>query len=256
VGPRLEENKAKIATQSEIIEFVLNFFNTTHDLEGLNFLITAGPSREMVDTVRFISNASSGKMGMAFAQSILYRGGKVTIIYGPGTAIPPSNATVVNVISAQDFVDTVQRELNNSKYDILISAAAIGDFTPIETADDKISSSQAELVIKLTRTPKVLDLAREMDSELYIVAFKAETTTEEHMIDKAYDRLQSGDVDLIIANNVSAENTDRGFASDTNEVFVIDKEKQITHIPLASKLEIANKILDIILPKFNEKKGI
>ena len=119
----------------------------------------------------------------------------------------------------------------------------------MDVQDDKISSSQDELVIRLTRTPKLLDAARGSDPDLFIVAFKAETTTEEHLMEKAYDRLIAGNLDLIVANDVSQANKDRGFAADTNEVFVIDRDNQITHLPLASKREIAGKILDIILEK-------
>lgn len=253
IGPKIIENKAKIASQDEIIAFILSFF-TTKDLKGLSFIVTAGPSREFVDTVRYISNPSTGKMGLAFAQEILNRGGSVTLIHGPTILSPPIGADVINVVSANDFVQAIRQELGKKQYHVLISAAAIGDFTPIETKNEKISSTQQELLIKLTRTPKVLDTAREMDKNMFIVAFKAETVDEETLIKKAYDRLLTASADLIVANDVSGNLKDRGFMSETNNVFLIDKEKQITHLPTASKNQIASKILDIVLTKLQKGK--
>jgi phosphopantothenoylcysteine decarboxylase/phosphopantothenate--cysteine ligase len=203
IDPRLNENKAKIASQEDIVNFVIQFLTKQKDLSNLSFLVTAGPSREMIDTVRFISNPSTGKMGIAFAQEILYRGGYVTIINGPGFVSTPMGAKVINVISAKDFVEAIKTELYLKHYDVLISAAAIGDFMPIETKSEKISSNQNELVIHLMRTPKLIDTARELQKELFIVAFKAETVETEQIIEKAYDRLKSAVANLIIANDVS-----------------------------------------------------
>jgi len=255
IGPRIEENKAKIATQEEIVQYILNFFTKPKDFAGKNVIITAGPSREFIDSVRFISNSSSGKMGMAFAAELLARGAKVTVLRGPGAVDAPSGASVLDVISAQQFVDTIQTELTKNKYDILISAAAIGDFTPLDTTNEKISSSKEELIVKLKRTPKVLDTARALDKNLFIVAFKAETASEEKMLEKAIDRLQSASANLIVANNVLASNKDKGFQADTNEVFVIDEAKKIIHLNIAPKRVIAAQILDIIHQKLvNLKK--
>lgn len=254
IGPRIEENKAKIASQEEIVQYIINFFTKPKDFAGKNVIITAGPSREFIDSVRFISNSSSGKMGMAFAAELLARGAKVTILRGPGAVEAPSGATVVDVVSAQQFVDTIKTELVKSKYDILISAAAIGDFTPLDTTNEKISSAKEELTVHLKRTPKVLDTARAIDKNLFIVAFKAETASEEKMIEKAIERLQSAAANLIVANNVIATNKDRGFQSDTNDVFVIDETKKILHLNLAPKRVIAAQILDIIKQKMENYK--
>jgi phosphopantothenoylcysteine decarboxylase/phosphopantothenate--cysteine ligase len=254
IGPRIEENKAKIASQEEIVQYILNFFTKPKDFAGKNVIITAGPSREFIDSVRFISNSSSGKMGMAFAAELLARGAKVTVLRGPGAVEAPHGATVLNVVSAQQYVDIIQTELTKTKYNILISAAAIGDFTPLDTTNEKISSSKEELVVRLKRTPKVLDTARAIDKDIFIVAFKAETATEEKMIEKAIDRLQSASANLIVANNVLASNKDRGFQSDTNDVFVIDEEKKIIHLKVAPKRVIAAQVLDIIQQKLGKLK--
>ncbi|MHA1721131.1 MAG: bifunctional phosphopantothenoylcysteine decarboxylase/phosphopantothenate--cysteine ligase CoaBC [Promethearchaeota archaeon] len=250
INPRIEENKAKIATVEEVSSFVLGFFSSKKDLEGKRFLITAGPSREWIDNIRFLSNPSSGKTGIAFAKEIIDRGGEITLIYGPGTEKSPFGADIIHVNSALDFIEALKTSMNNRHYDVLISTAAIADFTPNKKIDGKISSDKKELQINLNSTPKLIKLARSLDEKLLIVAFKAENNfNEEELIEKAYNRLKSANSDLIVANNVGIKNRNTGFRSDTNEVFVIDGEKHVIHIENSTKLEIASKILDIIAKK-------
>ena len=253
LGPRLEENKAKIASTEEVVDYVVDFLGTKKTLVGKKFLITAGASREMIDRVRFISNPSTGKMGMAFGEEILAQGGEVTIIAGKFSVDTPVGSKFIEVTSADDFVEVITTEIQVNHYDVLISAAALADFTPIKKEEKKISSNNAAMQINLKSTPKLIKKARELQKDLFILAFKAETDLEgDALIDKAYSRLKDADTDLIVANNVHQDNTGRGFASDTNEVYVIDKTKKVSHLQLASKRIIAAQILDIVAKKLEK----
>jgi phosphopantothenoylcysteine decarboxylase/phosphopantothenate--cysteine ligase len=255
INPRVEENKAKIASQTAIVDYVINFLQKPQDLKDISFLITAGPSREAIDRVRFISNPSTGKMGIAFAEQALERGAKVTLLLGPTSILAPKNARIINVVSAEDFANSAKAELTQNKYDILISAAAIGDFMPVQKEEKKISSDDGNLIVELKRTPKLLEVSRQVDKKIFIVAFKAETDFAENaLIEKAHQRLMSAAANLIIANNVNASNEGRGFGTDTNEVYIIAKDKSVTHLPLAGKNEIANLCLDKIIEEW--KKSI
>ncbi len=252
LNPRIEENKAKIATVEDVSSYILTFFSKKKDLKGKNFLITAGPSREWIDNIRFLSNPSSGKTGIAFAKDIIERGGEVTLIYGPGTEQTPIGAKIIHVNGATDFIEALKNTMAKNQFDVLISTAAIADFTinPKDKIDGKISSDKNKLQLNLVSTPKLINLARSLSEKLFIIAFKAENNLEkEELIEKAFSRLNSANTNLIVANNVSSKNQKTGFRSDTNEVFVIDKDRIITHLELASKQEIASNILDIILKR-------
>ena len=139
-----------------------------------------------------------------------------------------------------------------NQFDVLISTAAIADFTinPKDKFDGKISSDKKGLQLNLVSTPKLINQARSLSEKLFIIAFKAENNLEkEELIEKAYNRLKSANTNLIVANNVSSKNKKTGFRIDTNEVFVIDKDRVIIHLELASKQEIASNILDIIVKR-------
>ncbi|MCP4761222.1 MAG: bifunctional phosphopantothenoylcysteine decarboxylase/phosphopantothenate--cysteine ligase CoaBC, partial [archaeon] len=189
--PRVVERKAKIAETEEIIDFIIDKLVVDKDLLGLKFLITAGPGREYIDRVRYISNPSSGRMGMEIASEIIMRGGRVTIISGTGTAIPPLSANVLPVVSANDFLNAIHDQLSKNKFNVFISAAAISDFTPIKKREEKVSSSNEKIGLELKATPKIIDAARKADNDLFIVAFKAETNlNKEELVEKAYNRLK------------------------------------------------------------------
>ena len=245
--PRVVENKAKIADNNEIISFIINKLSLKQDLKGLNFLITAGPAREYIDSVRFITNPSSGHMGIEITKEITARGGKCTLVYGPGNVIPPASIQVLNVTSADDFLKKITTQLDNNTYECFISAAAISDFTPKEgKIEGKINSSKGNLILELKPTPKIIDAVRKKNKEIILVAFKAQTDElGDELIDKAFTRLVSAKADLIVANNVSSKNG--GFQSEINEVYIIDKDKNYEFISLTSKREIAAKLIDHIL---------
>jgi len=259
LGPRIEENKAKIEHVDEIVTAVVKILKThpTQDLEGKRILITAGPTREYIDGVRFITNPSTGRMGIAIAREAILRGAEeVTIVYGPGTAELPQNENVkiIHVTSAEEMNDAVKTELKKDSYDAFVCSAAIADYTPVERKDHKIRSQAPDgLTVQLKSTDKCIEVARNADSEVSICAFKAEyNVPKDDLIENAYKGLQKYKADLIIANDVGKENI--GFQHKTNEVYMIDKEKKIEHLPLDDKNLIATKIINEIVKKVREKK--
>jgi len=253
LGPRISEGKAKIARVDDIIQRVIDLVHPVKELEGKRFLITAGPSKEPLDSVRFLTNWSSGRQGIELAKEVKARGGDVLLVYGQGTTKVPAYIETSSVITTEDFLNVVKEELSKNSYDFFISAAAISDYTPIRRLKGKISTDERkELILNLKLTPKIIDIARETDKNVFIVAFKAETkVSKEELIERAYQRLIKSDVDLIVANDVGRD--ERGFGTKTNEVFIIDKDKNIIHVPLNTKRYIASKIIDVSLEIFRLK---
>ncbi len=253
LGPRISEGKAKIARVDDIIQRVIDLVHPVKELEGKKFLITAGPSKEPLDTVRYLTNWSSGRQGIELAKEVKVRGGDVLLVYGQGTTKVPAYIETRSVITTEDFLNVVKEELSKNSYDFFISAAAISDYTPIRRLKGKISTDERkELILNLKLTPKIIDIARETDKNVFIVAFKAETkVSKEELIERAYQRLIKSDVDLIVANDVGLK--ERGFVSKTNEVYIIDKEKNITHVELNTKRYVASKIIDVAIENFRIK---
>jgi len=253
LGPRISEGKAKIARVDDIIQRVIDLLVTEKDLKGKKFLITGGPTREYIDEIRYISNDSSGLMGVELAKEVKVRGGEVLLLYGKGTAKVPAYVETINACSTQDFLDKVKEELSKNDYDFFISAAAISDYTPKECLGGKISSdANQELNLGLKLTPKIIDIARETNNNVFVVAFKAETkVSKDELIERAYQRLLKSDVDLIVANDVGLE--ERGFGTKTNEVYIIDKEKNVTHVDLNTKRYVASKIIDAAIENYRVK---
>jgi len=247
LGPRISEGKAKIARIDDIIDRVLDLLITQKDLEGKKILITAGPSREAIDSVRFVSNKSSGRMGIELAKEASARGADVLLIAGECMVKLPDYINTKHVVSADDFIKAVKDEISYNNYDIFISAAAVSDYKPTECIEGKISSDNVEeLQVNMKLTPKIINVARKKDYNLFIVAFKAETNvSKSELIERAYNRLVKSEVDLIVANDIGRE--DIGFNSKYNEVFIIDKKKHITHVERNTKRFIASKIIDTAL---------
>jgi phosphopantothenoylcysteine decarboxylase/phosphopantothenate--cysteine ligase len=255
IGPQLSEGKAKIALTEDIVNRVKDILIGKPDLAGSNVLLTVGATREYFDRVRFVSNPSSGKMGISIAEEVIARGGSVTIIATGGiTAVPPasSKARVVEVETTQQLLDAVLEELRANDYDMFISAAAVADFTPVEFFDEKVSSATDELVLHLKPTPKIIKEVRAEFPDLFVVAFKAEVpASEADLVEKAYATLQAAQADLIVANDVGRPDT--GFSVPTNEVYIVDRDRNVVHEPLASKRLIATKIVDRIVELLKKK---
>jgi len=250
LGPRISEGKAKIAKVGDIIDRVIDLLITKKDLEGKRILITAGPSREAIDNVRYLSNKSSGRMGIEIAKEASARGADVLLVAGECMVKIPEYIKTIHVESADDFTKVIKDEISYNNYDFFISAAAISDYKPVELIEGKISSDKVnQLNVNMKLTPKILDIARRKDYNLFIIAFKAETNvSRSELIDRAYDRLLKSESDLIVANDVGRE--DIGFNSKDNEVYIINKEKHITHIEKHTKRYVASKIIDVALENY------
>jgi phosphopantothenoylcysteine decarboxylase/phosphopantothenate--cysteine ligase len=254
LGPRISEGKAKIAKIDDVIDRVIDLLITTKDLKDKRVLITAGPTREAIDSVRFVSNRSSGRMGIELAKEASARGAEVLLIAGECLVKIPEYINTVNVVSTEDFIKSVKDELSYKDYDFFISAAAISDYKPIECIEGKISSETTqELQVNMRLTPKIIDVARKTNYNTFIVGFKAETNvSRSELIERAYKRLLKSEIDLIVANDIGRE--DIGFESKDNEVYIIDKNKRITHVKKNTKRYIASKIIDVALEAYKTRK--
>jgi len=207
----------------------------------MKVLITLGPTQEPIDSVRYITNASSGKMGSALAKEAIVRGYGTTIVSGPVNLKLPDRAKILPVRTANEMIETSLDELKRN-YDIVISTAAIADYSP-EVQRGKIKSNTKDLKIILRPNPKLTRLVRENFPDIFIVAFKAEyNVSEDKLIESARLKLEKEKLNLVIANDIKKS----GFGSDTTEIYLINKEKDITYIPLNSKDNIAKDIWEII----------
>ncbi len=235
-----EEGPGRLADIPVIVETVKAHF-AARDLEGRRVLVTAGPTREPIDPVRFLSNRSSGKMGYALADAAKRRGAKVTLISGPTSLPIPAGVDLTRITTAQEMHEAVMRTAAN--HQIVIKAAAVADFSPAAVAEQKIKKGHRdEISITLRKTPDILASLARMKPRPFIVAFAAETESVE---DNARDKLREKDADLIVANDVSDASI--GFDADQNEVVIIARDGSTTHLEKAPKVAIANRILDVVV---------
>ncbi len=243
--PLFEEGKAKIPDTEEIVAAVVKKLTKPRDLEGKRILITAGPTRAYIDAFRYITNPSSGKMGVAIAEDAIERGADVTLVYGPTTASPPAEAKVVKIETTEEMLNAVVGELKTRKYDVAILSAAASDWGPVDRKMEKTSSDQGEWTLKLKALPKIIAEVKKTDPKVFLVGFKAEyNINEKELIERSYMRLKEMKMNLIVANDVSKEK--RGFNVDTNEVWIVDPKRKVLHVALTSKREIAGKLLDLV----------
>jgi phosphopantothenoylcysteine decarboxylase/phosphopantothenate--cysteine ligase len=252
VGPRIEEGKAKIAETKDIADAVIRRL-ARQDLSGLKILVTAGSTVEHIDPIRVITNVSSGKMGVAIAEEAISRGAEVTLVYGVGTATSPRNAHVISVRTTEQMYNAVVSELKSQRYDAVIAAAAPADWTIEKPHSHKISTHELHLLsLKLRPTKKIIDYVKKVSPETFLVAFRAEyKQSDRDLIEKAHRRLLEAKADLIVVNDVYKEGV--GFESDTNEIFIVDNKKNIVHVPLSPKREVAKKILNVASEKIKLK---
>ncbi len=215
------------------------------DLAGLTVLVTAGPTREPIDAVRFISNPSSGKMGFALAAAARGRGADVTVVSGPTEVQPPRGLTFIPVKSAADMKQAVMEHVKRS--DIVIMAAAVSDFRPVSAHNRKIKKQEAPAVIELERTDDILKAVGTVPGRRMLVGFAAET---DDLLNNAVKKLKDKKLDIIVANDVLKQGA--GFGADTNAVTVIDSSGSRTEIPLMLKTKIAELLMDKIV-EFRKK---
>ena len=219
-----------------LLEYILREAAYEKDLKGKKILVTAGPTQEAMDPVRFITNHSSGKMGYAIARAAAFRGAQVTLVTGPVHLAPPLFAETVPVVSARDMFEAVAAR--SGEQDIIIKAAAVADYTPVETASEKVKKKDGDLSIPLKRTQDILAWLGENRREgQFLCGFSMET---EHLLENSRAKLEKKHVDMIAANNLKTEGA--GFGTDTNRITLITRDGD-TELPLMTKEEAAHRIL-------------
>jgi len=238
-GPgRLAENEAIVAAAMEAL-------GASQELAGETVLITAGPTREKIDPVRYLTNRSSGRMGYALAEAALRRGARVLLVSGPAALTPPDAAEITRVESAEQMREAVLKLLPQAT--IVIKTAAVSDYRPKHTASQKIKGKGA-LTLELEPTTDILaEIARKKDSQI-IIGFAAET---ENALENARQKLSSKSLDAIVANDVSREGV--GFDSDRNAVTIITHD-DVIEVPESTKWEVAQRVLDEIVRLRDRRK--
>ena len=227
---------------SIILSSIINFFFESRPLKGKKVLVTAGPTQESIDPVRFISNHSSGKMGFAIASELVNNGAEVTLIAGPNHLQIPEGLTLISVTSAQDMRDACMNYFNQS--DIVVMSAAVADFTPDQVAAHKIKKNNALPVITLKPTVDILDEMGKQKSHQYLVGFALESTDA---VNYGKEKLKRKNLDLVIIN--SLEDKGAGFNTDTNKITMIDSEGIVEQFELKSKKNVARDIVNKIMLK-------
>ena len=229
--------RGKLPEPEQLLQYVLRYLALPHDLTGKKVLVTAGPTQESLDPVRYLTNHSTGKMGYAIARMAMLRGAEVTLVSGPTSIVPPPFVKVVNVKSAQDMFEAVAAHSDASDY--IFKAAAVADYTPADYNDNKIKKKDGDLSIPLKRTTDILKYLGEHRSvDQVICGFSMET---ENMLENSRAKLLKKNVDMICANNLKVAGA--GFGVDTNIITLITKDA-VAELPLLSKEAAANAILD------------
>ena len=220
---------------------------TPKDMSGVKVLVTAGPTREKIDPVRYITNHSSGKMGYAIARAAMLRGADVTLVTGKTDLMPPMGVNTVEIVSAADMAQAVKERAKEQ--DIIIKAAAVADYRPKYTSDEKMKKKDEDMCIELERTQDILGfLGAHKKEGQFLCGFSMET---ENMIENSRKKLEKKNLDLIVANNLKEQGA--GFGTDTNIVTLLSKEDTI-QLPSMSKEEVADRLLDYIVEEFHCKK--
>lgn len=229
--------KGRLPEPSAIVEKACSILKSEQDLAGIRIMVTAGPTRESIDPVRYITNHSSGKMGYAVAQAARERGADVLLISGPAEVECPDGVRLISVTTAQEMEEAVLANFENC--DVVVMAAAVADYRPAEVSETKIKKNGDEMVLRLVKNPDILKKLGTMKGNRILVGFSAETDDLEG---NAADKLESKNLDMIVANDVTMEGA--GFGTDTNIIKILKCDGTVIDLPLMSKLEAAHRILD------------
>lgn len=233
-----DTGKGKLATPETIVNEVVNLLTKNQDLKGKNIIVTAGPTMESIDPMRFISNRSTGKMGYSIAAQAIKRGAEVTLISGPTNLTPPQNLKkLIRIESAEDMYNAVLNNMDENQ--IIIKSAAVADYKPKNYSDKKIKKTDDDLSIELDRNKDIAYEIGKIKKDKILVGFAAETND---LTENAKGKVKKKNLDFIVANDLTKEGA--GFGVDTNIVKIIDKEGHITEYPKMTKDEVANVILD------------
>ena len=237
--------EGRMAEPEELVEVIITFFAESKPLKGKKALITAGPTYEAIDPVRFIGNHSSGKMGYAIADELAGQGAEVTLVSGPSqlkTTHP--NITTKNVVTADEMFQESNEVFNST--DIVVLAAAVADYRPVSTEAEKIKKQEKSMTMELTKTVDIAASLSEKKKNQFVVGFALETENE---LDNAKEKLKRKNFDLIVMN--SLKNKGAGFGYDTNKITMIDKHEKIMEFELKSKKEVAKDIVQAVITKLH-----
>ena len=236
----------KMPEPETLLSYILREIAKEKDLKGKKVLVTAGPTQEAIDPVRYITNHSSGKMGYALAKAAMLRGAEVTLVSGPCSITPPPFVKVVPVVTAKDMFDAVTSV--SAEQDIIIKAAAVADYRPLKVFDEKVKKKDEEMSIALEKTDDILNyLGEHRTKEQFLCGFSMET---QNMLGNSRAKLGKKHLDMVAANNLKVEGA--GFQGDTNVLTLITQDEDVS-LQLMSKEDAANIILDKILSVMKER---
>jgi phosphopantothenoylcysteine decarboxylase/phosphopantothenate--cysteine ligase len=231
--------KGRLPEPRSIVDTAVGLLKPVCDLKGLRLLVTAGPTRENIDPVRYISNYSSGKMGYAVAQAAADRGADVVLVSGPVSIGVPDSVKIIPVNTAVEMRDAVLKEFPDC--DAVVMAAAVADYRAAEVSELKIKKADEELVIRLEKNPDILKELGNIKGDKILAGFCAET---DHLVENALKKVGTKNLDMIVANDVTMEGA--GFGTDTNIIKIIKRDGAVIDLPLMSKLAAAHKVLDVL----------
>lgn len=235
-----DTGSGKLPSEETLLSYIMKELHYEKDMTGKKVVVTAGPTMEAIDPVRFISNHSTGKMGYAIAKCAMERGADVTLISGQTAIEKPGFVKVIDVVSAKDMFEAVKKEAEDA--DFIIKSAAVADYTPVTVADEKIKKSDDDMSISLARTTDILKyLGEHKKPGQKLCGFAMET---KDMLENATKKLTAKNADMIVANNLKVAGA--GFGTDTNVVTLIKKDG-VKELPILSKDEVAKAILDELL---------
>lgn len=234
--------RGKMPEPEVLLAHILRAAACEKDMDGMHVLITAGPTREAIDPVRYITNHSTGKMGYAIAENAMLRGAEVTLVSGPCAIEPPLFVKLRSVVSAQEMYDAVMEEI--ADVDIIIMTAAVADYRPASVSDEKIKKKDGDMSIPLVRTKDILGSVGKKKTRQFLCGFSMET---EHMLENSRAKLKKKNLDMIVANNLKVAGA--GFGTDTNVITIITPDSE-DQLPIMTKKEAAARILDAILERY------
>lgn len=227
----------KLADTNEIIRFIVNIVKSDGDLKGKKILITAGPTREIIDPVRFISNYSTGKMGYSLAEAASVRGAEVILISGPTNLRTPPGVKLIKINTALEMYDSVMD--NFKEQNIIIKSASVSDYRPEAISEHKIKKNKGNMNLTLVKNPDILYELGKIKGDRMLIGFAAES---DNIVKNAKDKMLGKNLDFIVANDITEEGA--GFGTDTNIVTIVDIDGKIEKIEKSSKVDIAHRILD------------
>lgn len=231
--------KGRLEDPIKIVERAVEILTATDELKGKKVLVTAGPTREAVDPVRYLTNHSSGKMGYAVAKAAKLRGADVVLVSGTKDLEPPSGVEVIQIDSADEMFEAVMKHVDA---DVIVKSAAVADYRPANPSDIKIKKMPGDMALPLTRNKDILFEIGQVKDKQFLVGFAAETND---VIDNAKKKMEKKNLDLIVANDITA--TGAGFNSNTNVVTIIHKNGEEKALDMMTKDEVASEILDAII---------